>query len=356
MVPHLPAHDKGLDEDLDLEACSQLHQVCIYLEACWPPKRHQGLPHPIVAALAAESQREFRTAHLEFEEDPSVVEREVSASLLRIGWHHLFKHVTREGFPVVIAQRESKIAVCVVEEYEHMVHLDGTPTRDLEGPAKFDERILKATGWSILRVPYYEWTSLRDDDHRDAYLKAKTTGLEYELEVGPLPPGRQQLSDATLLARAASDSAESAKQRGLKMNEGEETRLTEDDAPWVNEDDGADDADYRELGHNDQGQFDEEEALVEQHLGMAYSKYNKGGGDSNFSKNSNYRGSTENVYRGAKSDDDADAEGRYVSPKREPERPAGGNAGRGSYGQKKKVSEDVRDWRDKDKGHGTYGY
>jgi len=104
----------------------------------------------------------------------------VSAALRRIGWAHEFEHRTAEGLSLDMAQPGNKVCV----EFDGPSHFltaaqspqqqQQPPSRVPDGATQFTTRLLRALGWTVVRVPFWEWDPLfRDEPAQDAYLRRK---------------------------------------------------------------------------------------------------------------------------------------------------------------------------------------
>ena len=74
----------------------------------------------------------------------------------RLDWNHEFQHVTQEGLSIDIANPGTKQGwlVCGPTHYLRDV---ATGDYVVNGPTQFKSRLLRALGWQIRHIPFFEW-------------------------------------------------------------------------------------------------------------------------------------------------------------------------------------------------------
>jgi hypothetical protein len=140
---------------------SQLHQVLLHLRLDAPQ-------HPLTLFLS-EHEAEIRAAHFSGGPRPSRSQRDASEVLARVGWRHEFEHVTAEGVSLDMAQPASRVAV----EFDGPTHYLAGASTVLDGASKAKARLLRRLGWTLIRVPHFEWDKLPSSDRREDYLRRK---------------------------------------------------------------------------------------------------------------------------------------------------------------------------------------
>ena len=147
---------------LDELTLSQLYLVSL----------HCRLEFPNTSLPLLESQHEkFRDAYQRCEAAPSQLQRDVAAALDRVGWAHVFEHVTAEGISLDMAQPDEKRGV-EVDGPSH--YLKGREPVQVNGSTRFKSRLLRQLGWDVVHVPFFEWDALGGvAESQDAYLRAK---------------------------------------------------------------------------------------------------------------------------------------------------------------------------------------
>ena len=76
--------------------------------------------------------------------------------LTEMGWTHEFEHVTLEGISLDLADPERKRAIEVDGPYHYLKHVS-TGEYVVNGATQFKSRLLRALGWQITHVPFYDW-------------------------------------------------------------------------------------------------------------------------------------------------------------------------------------------------------
>jgi len=136
--------------------------------------RHEA-PDASIPVPDAALEARLRSAMADSDERPSNQQRAVSAALRRIGWAHEFEHRTAEGLSLDMAQPGNKVCV-EFDGPSHFLTTAQSPQQSLvpDGSTQFSTRLLRALGWTVVRVPYWEWNPLhRDEPAQDAYLRRK---------------------------------------------------------------------------------------------------------------------------------------------------------------------------------------
>ena len=149
-------------EHLADEGLSQFYVVSLHCRLEWP-----GLSFPVV-----ESQEALLRAYQRWEDSPSQLQRDVASALDRIGWTHVFEHVTTEGFSLDMAQPDERRGVEVDGPSHYLKDANGRCVV-ANGPTRFKSRLLRRLGWEVIHVPFFEWDSLQDTTAQDAYLRSK---------------------------------------------------------------------------------------------------------------------------------------------------------------------------------------
>jgi hypothetical protein len=151
-------------EDFSPDGLAQLHQVYVYLQL--------EAPRHALTLLLSRREAELRAAYLA-EERPSRLQLDVSAALNRVGWDHVFEHVTAQGLAVEVDVSSDYVASSVDGVVQDGVaSVSGASTRD--GESRFKERLLRKLGWELIRVPYLEWAALKSSAKRDEYARRIT--------------------------------------------------------------------------------------------------------------------------------------------------------------------------------------
>ena len=73
-----------------------------------------------------------------------------------MGWNHEFEHVTPEGISLDLADPEVKRAIEVDGPF-HYLRDASTGDYVVNGLTQFKSRLLRALGWQITRVPFFDW-------------------------------------------------------------------------------------------------------------------------------------------------------------------------------------------------------
>ena len=106
------------------------------------------------------------TAFREQELDGCAVDAELGHALTALGIEHTTRHATPTGFVIDFALPAQKLGI-LVDGPEHFVGSSHT----LTGARALKHRQLRALGWGLVSVPYFEWQPLRAlPEPRSAYL------------------------------------------------------------------------------------------------------------------------------------------------------------------------------------------
>jgi len=145
-----------------LEHLRQLHQWQLWQEergAAWPP-------------LTPELAQRCRAAFCEEEGVPSQLQRDVAATLRALELAPREEVRTPQGYSLdaVVSHGGREVAV----EVDGPTHFVGrTPT----SVTALKRRQLRAAGWALLPVPYWEWNALGSQAAKQEYLKRALEGL-----------------------------------------------------------------------------------------------------------------------------------------------------------------------------------
>jgi len=140
---------------------SQLYQFWVYLRL---ERLCRGPPTPF--------EDKLRRAYGTVPSRPSHLQRDVADALSQLGWTHDFEFVTDEGFSLDIARPAAKCCVEVDGPFHYLTDTDHNRLVH-SGATRLKTRLLQGLGWTVARVPFYEWNLLESDDSRRRYLRAK---------------------------------------------------------------------------------------------------------------------------------------------------------------------------------------
>ena len=76
-----------------------------------------------------------------------------------------------DGLSVDVALKPLKWRVAV--EFDGPRHYFKNDKRAATGRTRFKQRLLRALGWRVLHVPYFDWAALPDDDAKRDYLRTQ---------------------------------------------------------------------------------------------------------------------------------------------------------------------------------------
>jgi hypothetical protein len=159
------AHCEAMQAAFSPEALRQLHQWQLWLEergAAWP-----RLPVPLAerchAAFVAEEGR------------PSRLQRQVVAALKALGHEPREEVRTPQGYSLDSVVRISSREVAIeVDGPNHFVGRTHAPT----GATALKRRQLRAAGWALVPVPYWQWNALDATGQREHLLRALRNATE----------------------------------------------------------------------------------------------------------------------------------------------------------------------------------
>ena len=165
----------------------QLHQWQL-----WWEERGRAWP-PLPPALA----ERCRAAFCQQQGRPSRLQRDVVASLEALQLAPREEVLTPQGYSLdaVVSHGGREVAV----EVDGPSHFIGrTPT----GATALKRRQLRAAGWELVSVPYWDWYQLRSKADKQAYLQAALEGLQgpHEAAAEEAETDSSDLSSAELMA------------------------------------------------------------------------------------------------------------------------------------------------------------
>ena len=150
-------------DDFNKTRKSQLYLVSLYLQVQWP-----NLDSPLSASLVS-----FRSAYTSCAPRPSRFQHDVSAMLTQMGWDHIFKHETAEGFSLDLARPEVKLAV-EVDGPTHFLKHSSSGKYVVNGATRFKARLLRSVGWTVAHIAFFDWSEKSELERRQLLLKSST--------------------------------------------------------------------------------------------------------------------------------------------------------------------------------------
>ena len=144
-------------DDLNEAGKSQLYLVTLYVQMEWP-----DMEFPLSSELES-----LRSAYTADEPEPSQLQHDVSAMLTEMGWNHSFPHVTPEGISLDLADPEAKRAIQVDGPSHYLKKIPSTGDYVVSGATQFKARLLRALGWQITRVPFFDWEKKSVPERRE---------------------------------------------------------------------------------------------------------------------------------------------------------------------------------------------
>ena len=143
---------------------TQLHlwQLCLTLTGGSAPTR--------AASLSPELRERCRDAMRAAETHPSQLQRSVAAavSAVRAGFEQEAIE-EQTGYSLDLAL----CASCIAIEVDGPFHFMRDPLGKLwpSGPTRLKQRLLRAAGWHLINVPFYEWNALNGREEQRAYVE-----------------------------------------------------------------------------------------------------------------------------------------------------------------------------------------
>ena len=149
---------------------SQLHQWQLWLSLeCGADGQQHLLPDPqrqlccdaMVATIA----------------QPSGLQRSVADALAAVRSGFEEEHLEpRTGYSLDLALPSSRVAV-EVDGPSHFLLPDGRGVRKPNGPTLLKRRLLRAAGWRVISVPFYEWDGFATANGQQTYLERAVAPL-----------------------------------------------------------------------------------------------------------------------------------------------------------------------------------
>ena len=97
-------------------------------------------------------------------------QRSVAAALASVHSGFEEEHLEpRTGYSLDLALPSSRVAI-EVDGPSHFLLPDGRGERKPNGHTLLKRRLLKAAGWRVISVPFFEWDGLHSAGERQAYL------------------------------------------------------------------------------------------------------------------------------------------------------------------------------------------
>ena len=145
-------------DDLSTEALRQLHQWQLWLDL---ERVGDGWP-----GLRPDVRERCRQAFVAGAASPSSLQRKVAAALADLDLCVAEDVMTAEGYSidVVVTTADGRKVGVEVDGPWHFVGTSRTPN----GATLLKRRQLRAAGWALLPVPYWEWDALRMPGDADA--------------------------------------------------------------------------------------------------------------------------------------------------------------------------------------------
>ncbi|KAJ1449945.1 hypothetical protein M885DRAFT_73194 [Pelagophyceae sp. CCMP2097] len=133
----------------------------------------QAAPGHALTALLAQHEDSLRRAALAEVRFGERSRKQLSRLLVKLGWAHEASFFTDEGLRIDFAHesRHGKVALGFANVDDYLVGAGAE--RVLDGPAKCKDALLQASGWHVVRLPFYEWNPLETFDAKEAYLRGK---------------------------------------------------------------------------------------------------------------------------------------------------------------------------------------
>mmetsp|Transcript_4631 Transcript_4631/g.11922 ORF Transcript_4631/g.11922 Transcript_4631/m.11922 type:complete len:150 (-) Transcript_4631:146-595(-) len=116
--------------------------------------------------------KKLRHAYGTYERRPSEFQHKVSTVLSQIGWEHELEYVTEDGLSLDMARPSAKCGI-EVDGPSHFLWNPWTKAWVENGPTRLKSRLLKARGWRVVSIPFYEWDKIATSASKHDYIKAK---------------------------------------------------------------------------------------------------------------------------------------------------------------------------------------
>ena len=162
---------KDATQRFTLEELRQLQQVVLHARTAGRGTNMDGLVADVARAPAGFTGL-LRRSLADAEASPSRAQEEVADSLEALGLEVVHELVIPDGLSVDVALKPLRWRVAV--EFDGPRHYFRNEKRLPTGRTNFKVRLLRALGWRVLHVPYFDWARLPDEAARQTYLK---TGL-----------------------------------------------------------------------------------------------------------------------------------------------------------------------------------
>jgi very-short-patch-repair endonuclease len=125
------------------------------------------LPPPILELALEAYRKEAQKVSV------SSAQREVGASLHRLGMAYQLEYLTADGlFSIDAAIVDRRIAV----EYDGPSHFTRNTLEPL-GHTRLRDQLLSAIGWHVVSIPFFEWERLHGTAKQDAYVDRRVQAL-----------------------------------------------------------------------------------------------------------------------------------------------------------------------------------
>ena len=146
--------------DLDDSAQSLLYLAALYVQSEYPDLAS----FPLAPHLGT-----LRTAYLRLEPPPGQLQADVSAALLQMGWPHTPAYVTSDGIALDCAQVESQRAIEVHGPAHYLLDV-ASGTFVTSGYSRFTSRLLRALGWDVVDLAFFDWEELNPSERHQLLL------------------------------------------------------------------------------------------------------------------------------------------------------------------------------------------
>jgi len=151
----------------ELTEMRQLQQVVLHLRYEARGGRASNLAD--VSRAPPEFLGDLRRALADVRPLPSRAQKEVAQIAVELGFEVSPEFVTPEGLSVDVALLPASNRLGL--EFDGPTHFFRNDPQRPTGRTRFKMRLLRATGWRVLHVPYYDWNDLDDFDAKRAYVR-----------------------------------------------------------------------------------------------------------------------------------------------------------------------------------------